>query len=92
MTMIAIAIIVKLITHPLTMAQQRSMKGMQVLQPELKKLQEEYKDDRETLAQKQMEMYKEHGVNPLGGCLPLVSSSLPGTPSPSSGLLSRAFH
>lgn len=69
---IAIAVIVKLLTHPLTMAQQRSMKGMQVLQPKLKELQDKYKDDRETLAQKQMEMYREHGVNPLGGCLPLI--------------------
>jgi YidC/Oxa1 family membrane protein insertase len=69
---IAIAVIVKLLTHPLTMAQQRSMKGMQVLQPKLKELQEAHKDDREQLAQKQMEMYKEHGVNPLGGCLPLI--------------------
>ena len=67
-----IAIAVKLVTYPLTAKQQRSMKGMQVIQPELKKLQEQYKDDRETLAAKQMELYREHGVNPLGGCLPLI--------------------
>ncbi len=72
LAIIVIAVAVKLLTYPLTSAQQRSMKGMQALQPKLKELQEEYKDDRETLAQKQMEMYKEHGVNPLGGCLPLI--------------------
>ena len=45
---------------------------MQELQPELKKLQEKHKNDREKLAQEQMRLYKEHGVNPIGGCLPML--------------------
>ena len=45
---------------------------MQQLQPELKKMQEKYKGEREKLAQEQMTLYKEYGINPLGGCLPLV--------------------
>lgn len=65
-------IIVRVITHPLTMQQQRSTKAMQVVQPELKKLQEKYKNDREKLSQEQMRLYREHGINPLGGCLPLL--------------------
>ena len=45
---------------------------MQELQPKIRKLQEKYKNDREKLAQAQMQLYKEAGVNPLGGCLPLL--------------------
>jgi YidC/Oxa1 family membrane protein insertase len=45
---------------------------MQELQPELKKLQDKHKNDREKLAQEQMRLYREHGVNPIGGCLPLI--------------------
>lgn len=45
---------------------------MQDLQPRMKELQEKYKNDREKLAQEQMAMYKEAGVNPLGGCLPTL--------------------
>lgn len=45
---------------------------MQELQPKLKELQEKYKNDKEKLAQEQMALYKAHGVNPLGGCLPML--------------------
>jgi YidC/Oxa1 family membrane protein insertase len=64
-------IIIRLLTSPLMMKQQQSSKAMQEIQPKLKKLQEKYKNDREKLAQEQMALYKDHGVNPLGGCLPL---------------------
>jgi YidC/Oxa1 family membrane protein insertase len=70
--LILVGVLVKVVTYPLTASQMRSMRGVQALQPELKALQERYKDDREKLAQKQMELYREHGVNPLGGCLPLI--------------------
>ncbi len=70
--LILVAVLVKVVTFPLSAAQIRSTRSMQGLQPKLKKLQKEYKDDRETLAQKQMELYREHGVNPFGGCLPLI--------------------
>ncbi|MGQ9517848.1 MAG: YidC/Oxa1 family membrane protein insertase [Anaerolineae bacterium] len=65
-------IIIRLITLPLSLPQQRSAKKMQELQPQLQALQKKYKDDKEKLAQAQMELYREAGVNPLGGCLPLL--------------------
>lgn len=66
-----LTVMIRLATSPLMISQQKSAKAMQELQPELKKLQEKYKNDREKLAQAQMQMYKEYGINPLGGCLPL---------------------
>jgi len=72
LAIIAIAVIIKVLTYPLTSAQQRSMRAMQELQPKLKALQDRHKDDREKQAQAQMELYRAHGVNPFGGCLPLI--------------------
>lgn len=69
---VVLTLLIRLVTYPLTAQQQNSTKRMQELQPELKKLQEKYKDDREKLAQEQMAMYREAGVNPLGGCFPLL--------------------
>lgn len=71
LTIVGFTVLVRLAILPLTLRQQRSMKKMQEIQPELKKLQEEYKDDREILVQKQMALYKENNVNPLAGCLPI---------------------
>ena len=45
---------------------------MQQIQPQLKKLQEKYKNDKEKLSQAQMKLYKENKVNPVGGCFPMV--------------------
>jgi YidC/Oxa1 family membrane protein insertase len=67
-----VAVLVKVVTQPLTNQQQKSMRKMQALQPKINELQKKYKDDREKLSQAQMELYREHGVNPFGGCLPLV--------------------
>lgn len=72
LAIVVFTILVRLAILPLTAQQQRSAKEMQKLQPELKKLQDKYKNDREKLAQEQMALYREHGVNPLGGCLPLL--------------------
>jgi len=72
LTIIVFTILVRLVTYPLTIKSQRSSKVMQELQPELKKLQEKYKNDRERLAQAQWELYRQYGVNPLAGCLPLI--------------------
>ena len=65
-------ILVRLATYPLTAQQLRSSREMQLLQPKMKEMQEKYKNDREKLAQAQMELYREHGINPVGGCLPLL--------------------
>ncbi len=69
---ILLTIIIKLLTLPLTLKQLQSMKATQEIQPRLKEIQKKYKNDKEKLAQAQMELYKEAGVNPLGGCLPML--------------------
>lgn len=72
LAIIALTIIVRLCLWPLGVSQQRSMRAMQVLQPEMKRLQERYKNDPQTLQRKMMEFYKEHKFNPMSGCLPLL--------------------
>lgn len=67
-----LTVVIRLLTSPLMLQQQRSSAALQEIQPKLKDIQEKYKNDREKLAAAQMELYKEHGVNPLGGCLPLL--------------------
>jgi YidC/Oxa1 family membrane protein insertase len=57
---------------PLTLKGTRSMLAMQQLQPEMKKLQAKYKDDRQRLNEEMMAFYKEHKINPMSGCLPLL--------------------
>jgi YidC/Oxa1 family membrane protein insertase len=69
---IVFTVAVRLATYPLNTQQIKSSKAMQELQPKMKELQEKYKNDKEKLAQEQMSLYKEHGVNPLGGCLPML--------------------
>ena len=72
LSIVVLTVILRMIMYPLLAQQQESAAKMQEMQPKLKKLQEKYKDDREKLAAAQMEMYKEAGVNPLGGCLPML--------------------
>ena len=69
---ILLTISVSLLLFPLTVKQTRSMKGMQEIQPEVKRLQKEYKEDKEELNKRLMELYKEKGVNPAAGCLPML--------------------
>ncbi len=71
-TIILFTIVIKLIMFPLTLKQQRSMKKTQAIQPKLLKLQEKYKYDKEKLNQETMKLYQETGVNPMGGCLPML--------------------
>ncbi len=72
LAIILVTILLRLLLYPLTRKQMQSMKKMQEIQPQMKELQEKYGKDREKLAQKQMELYKEAGVNPAMGCLPLL--------------------
>lgn len=69
---ILFTLIVKIVTLPLNLQQARSMKATQELQPKLQELQKKHGKDKEKLSQAQMELYREHGVNPLGGCLPML--------------------
>ena len=61
-----------IILTPLTLKGTRSMMMMQQLQPEMKKIQTQYKDDRQKLNEEMMKFYKENNINPVGGCLPLL--------------------
>jgi YidC/Oxa1 family membrane protein insertase len=72
LAIVLIALIAKLITTPLSAAQFRSMQAMQAVQPELKKLQQKYKDDKQQMARAQMELFKAHKVNPASSCLPML--------------------
>ncbi len=69
---IILTILVKLIFWPLGNISYRSMKGMQKLQPQMKALQEKYKDDKAKLQQETMALYRANKVNPMSGCLPMV--------------------
>lgn len=69
---ILFACLVKACFFPLTSTMYRSMKKMQELQPKLKALQEQYKDDQQRYSQEMMALFKKHKVNPYGGCLPLL--------------------
>lgn len=69
---ILLTAVIKIALYPLTAKQVRSMKAMQELQPKIKELQEKYKGNPEKLNKEMAAMYKESGVNPLSGCLPLL--------------------
>lgn len=69
---IILTIMVKIITLPLTLKSMRSMKGMTKLQPEMVKLREKYKGEPAKLNAATMELYRQHKVNPMGGCLPMI--------------------
>ena len=69
---ILLTLVVMIIVTPLTLKGTRSMMVMQQLQPEMKKIQTRYKDDRQKLNEELLKFYKENSINPLGGCLPLL--------------------
>lgn len=69
---ILLTVIIRLILFPLYKTQLDSFKRMQTMQPELKRIQERYKDDKQRLAEEQMKLYREGGVNPMASCLPMV--------------------
>lgn len=67
-----LTITVRVLLIPLTTKQVKSQQAMQRIQPELKRLQAKYKDDRQKLNEEMMKFYKENKVNPVAGCLPIV--------------------
>ncbi len=69
---IILTLLVKLVTAPLVTKQMRSMEGMRGLQPKIKELQAKHADDKQQQSAAMMSLYKKEGVNPLGGCLPMV--------------------
>ena len=71
---ILFTILIRLITHPLTAQQMKSTQALQGMQnsEKWKNIQKKYKDDKEKLAQEQMKLYQEMGINPFGSCLPTI--------------------
>lgn len=69
---ILLTILIRLILYPLMQKQMVSMREMQKIQPLMKEVQEKYKNDKERLNKELMALYKEHKVNPMSGCLPLL--------------------
>lgn len=72
LVIILISVLTKVLFYRLTHKSFKSMRDMQALQPRLQALKEKYKDDKQKLSQETMRIYKEAGVNPLGGCLPML--------------------
>lgn len=71
-SILALTFLVRLCTYPLTRSAVLSGRKMQALQPEVKKLQEKYADDKEALNREMMALWSKNGVNPVGGCLPML--------------------
>src|SRR5690348_14648475 len=73
LTIVLFTLAIRAILLPLNIKQVRSMQASQALQPKLKELQRKYKGDRVRQTEEINKLYKEHGVNPLGGCFPLLA-------------------
>jgi YidC/Oxa1 family membrane protein insertase len=69
---ILFTLLTRLVLFPLMRKQYHSMAKMQRIQPKLKKIQERYKDNKQEMQQRVLEIYKKEGVNPMGGCLPMI--------------------
>ena len=72
LSIVMLTLTVRLFTLPLSLTGIRSMRRMQLVAPELKAVQEKYKDDRERQQREMLALYKEHGVNPLASCFPFL--------------------
>lgn len=73
MSIIALTICTRALLIPLTYKQLKGMRAMQALQPQIKALQEKYKNDKQRMQQEMMRFYKENKVNPLASCIPLLA-------------------
>src|SRR4029077_18974828 len=71
-SMLALALAATTAMTPLYMQMFRNLKEMQAIQPYIKRLQEKFKDDKSKLAEEQMKLFREHNINPFGGCLPTL--------------------
>ena len=70
--LILFSLLIKIVVYPLTKKSYESTQKMQAVQPQLNALKEKYKNDQQKMSQAQMALFKEHGVNPLGGCFPIL--------------------
>lgn len=72
LSILLLTIIVRTLILPLTLKQYRSSKAMQAIQPEIKKIQEKYKNNPQKVQEETMKLFMQHQINPLAGCLPLL--------------------
>ncbi|MGE5588841.1 MAG: YidC/Oxa1 family membrane protein insertase [Clostridia bacterium] len=72
LAIIVLTVLLKVVTYPLTVKQTKAMEEMKLLQPKVKEIQEKYKSQPEEMQKRVMELYREHKVNPLGGCWPTL--------------------
>jgi YidC/Oxa1 family membrane protein insertase len=73
LTIVVLVVVMRLLLVPLFIKQMHSMRKMSALNPQLMELRKKYKGDKQTLNEETMRLYRENGVNPLGGCLPLLA-------------------
>src|SRR5689334_4699836 len=73
LTIVLLVVLMRLLLVPLFVKQMHSMRKMSALNPQLMELRKKYKGDKQTLNEETMRLYREAGVNPLGGCLPLLA-------------------
>jgi YidC/Oxa1 family membrane protein insertase len=73
MSIIALTVVTRAVLLPLTYKQLKGMRALQALQPQMKELQEKYKNDKQRMQQEMMRFYKENKVNPLASCIPLLA-------------------
>src|SRR3954451_11544762 len=73
MSIIALTVCTRALLIPLTYKQLKGMRALQALQPQMKELQEKFKNDKQRLQQEMMRIYKENKVNPFASCIPLVA-------------------
>jgi YidC/Oxa1 family membrane protein insertase len=71
-SIIVLTVIIKFLLYPLTLKSFKSMKELQKIQPLMKEIQNQYKDDKQKMNQELMRLYQEHKINPMGGCLPML--------------------
>lgn len=70
---ILLTVVVRMVMFPLTLKQMKTMKRMSLLAPEMEKIKEQYANDQQEMQKKMMELYKEYGMNPVAGCLPMFA-------------------
>lgn len=72
LAIVLLTVVIRTLLFPLTVRQVKSMRAMQELRPEMEKIRNKYRDDRQRQQQEQMKLFQERKVNPLGGCLPIL--------------------
>ncbi|MET9381939.1 membrane protein insertase YidC [Streptomyces sp. NPDC002928] len=75
LSIVSLVILIRICLIPLFVKQIKATRAMQTLQPEMKKIQERYKNDKQRQSEEMMKLYKESGTNPLSSCLPILAQS-----------------